>query len=1262
MGKSVSPNDASNATYRERIAAADTMLNRLSSGVDTWLTLMAEGVVHPVFPYLVQVQTVMASDFTSLVEMVFKFTHEQFCSEQYCSPVPMSMSCCYVLHVHVHVHDRCCGCVCADVGYVGYVCGGRPNRANVITNGSLMMYHMLPPPDCATAVPWPPSVARSWPHLHLATNSLCYFAHPPPDLWSWSDFSEATGIMRWPRDRIEQQQLSNWWSKVKVRSAVFQLWCASDAVPSSDRCKGFQIFFVDLAGRTHTLDDVRATDLSSTVLGRVVAKLGHSETSTSECYLVREGKHFESIGKHLESIEGKQKPLELAGALKEGKRKQVKQPCLEWAVKRAVKHRRLGDQFGVCQFSKHCTVRLLGTLNGGTLICGSEVEGSAIHGSSSTVASSSTESSSSAIVDKQPRDRRRSRAKLLPRQSASPEELAASFSRLWTNCASELDKQRLRSQLYDITFPLQYQLSPTVAQLPGQSWEAGMHTSARDGRSWGAGYHTCARDVVDNLPGRIRYVEKLQAAATETEEKSHWAAYLVDLKHDAETLLLLDPMPVEQQHKLVKLLVGRMSLQHPEDSGFWAVTSAPVVLPLELWQKIISFIMLRHIRRRLHASVDLLRLKEGLSPAEPPVGAQTGKRPMRERLVRSRVRRREPLYPRPAHPPPPSPPSSPPVAEVDDVQPIEAVVNDAQPIVAWPIPPTSSPPTSPPPTSPHAVALYALHPELLEHVAHLALDDGVVLASTTFMMRRAVMRAAAVSSSFELVVLIASRRIAGHDVTSRMQLVQRALAAGHTAQLFVWPACLPSLPLCTCPSPLREHICPHSGVNAYTMPLEHNLMIRVSDPNDAQPFLDIRSLELFCRHTATGTLQLMHKWGCRGGGLWTREQGNPLEQLYVNFRASTFVPSEPFVLFGKTSTDVISINRANRSPRVPLAQCCRPMAIVLRKNVLHCNMHSGGGNGGGGGSSGGNGGGSGSSSGGGGSNGSNGIDSNGSGSSGGGNSGSSSGGDNGCGGGSNGGSNGSNGVDSNGSNGVDSNGAMAAAAAVADGVDSNGVMAVSAAVAVAGNRDAFLCMPSLCMPSLRKTGGKGTIRSPPYIRSPPGSRTIALQHSIEQFFASPPVFCSPPVLCSLAEQQQPFLPSLPSEVCPFGVHCVLYALSVSAVYEWSDGTVDGVLGTVDGVLDEVLQPYINLLDSVYSPDDFFLQHSWTLPDIQKVLPFGWALLLLPPQADEAPVTAAAAATAATAVLIRRDEDTTIVKLLQVRGCVVTCLPVCTWPY
>jgi uncharacterized membrane protein YgcG len=625
-------------------------------------------------------------------------------------------------------------------------------------------------------------------------------------------------------------------------------------------------------------------------------------------------------------------------------------------------------------------------------------------------------------------------------------------------------------------------------------------------------------------------VEKLQAAATETEEKSHWAAYLVDLKHDAETLLLLDPMPVEQQHKLVKLLVGRMSLQHPEDSGFWAVTSAPVVLPLELWQKIISFIMLRHIRRRLHASVDLLRLKEGLSPAEPPVGAQTGKRPMRERpmrerLVRSLVRRREPLYPRPAHPPPPSPPSSPPVAEVDDVQPIEAVVNDAQPIVAWPIPPTSPPPTSPPPTSPHAVALYALHPELLEHVARLALDDGVVLASTTFMMRRAVMRAAAVSSSFELVVLIASRRIAGHDVTSRMQLVQRALAAGHTAQLFVWPPCLPSLPLCTCPSPLREHICPHSGVNAYTMPLEHNLMIRVSDPNDAQPFLDIRSLELFCRHTATGTLQLMHKWG----GLWTREPGNPLEQLYVNFRASTFVPSEPFVLFGKKSTDVISINRANRSPRVPLAQCCRPMAIVLRKNVLHCNMHSGGGNGGGGGSSGGNGGGSGSSSGGGGSN------------------------------------------------------------------------------------------------------------------------------SIEQFFASPPVFCSPPVLCSLAEQQQPFLPSLPSEVCPFGVHCVLYALSVSAVYEWSDGTVDGVL-------DEVLQPYINLLDSVYSPDDFFLQHSWTLPDIQKVLPFGWALLLLPPQADEAPVTAAAAATAATAVLIRRDEDTTIVKLLQVRGCVVTCLPVCTWPY
>ena len=55
----------------------------------------------------------------------------------------------------------------------------------------------------------------------------------------------------------------------------------------------FQIFFIDLSGRSHTLDGVQVTDSGSTVLRRIMAKLGHSEASTSECYLVREGKCLE---------------------------------------------------------------------------------------------------------------------------------------------------------------------------------------------------------------------------------------------------------------------------------------------------------------------------------------------------------------------------------------------------------------------------------------------------------------------------------------------------------------------------------------------------------------------------------------------------------------------------------------------------------------------------------------------------------------------------------------------------------------------------------------------------------------------------------------------------------------------------------------------------------------------------------------------------------------------------------------------------------
>ena len=49
-------------------------------------------------------------------------------------------------------------------------------------------------------------------------------------------------------------------------------------------------------------------------------------------------------------------------------------------------------------------------------------------------------------------------------------------------------------------------------------------------------------------------------------------------------------------------------------------------------------------------------------------------------------------------------------------------------------------------------------------------------------------------------LVIALGDMAGDDIAARMQLVNRALVAGHRAQLFTWPPA-ESQPL---PSPLRE--------------------------------------------------------------------------------------------------------------------------------------------------------------------------------------------------------------------------------------------------------------------------------------------------------------------------------------------------------------------------------------------------------------------------------------------------------------------------
>ena len=153
-----------------------------------------------------------------------------------------------------------------------------------------------------------------------------------------------------------------------------------------------------------------------------------------------------------------------------------------------------------------------------------------------------------------------------------------------------------------------------------------------------------------------------------------------------------------------------------------------------------------------------------------------------------------------------------------------------------------------------------------------------------------------------------------------MQLVQRALVAGHCAQLFTWPPPDPR-PL---PSPLREHICSYGGGTAHSLPLEHNLTVHISDPTDqdAVPFLNIQSINLYCLH----------------GSHWL--PGHPVQSMHVDLDTSgSEAPfEEPFqwhphflgqlCLGGKTGT-ASNVNSYNEYGR----QCCRRMAIVLRPHV-----------------------------------------------------------------------------------------------------------------------------------------------------------------------------------------------------------------------------------------------------------------------------------------------------------------------------------------
>ena len=223
--------------------------------------------------------------------------------------------------------------------------------------------------------------------------------------------------------------------------------------------------------------------------------------------------------------------------------------------------------------------------------------------------------------------------------------------------------------------------------------------------------------------------------------------------------------------------------------------------------------------------------------------------------------------------------------------------------------------------------------EIQEHVASFL--PILALASTSHAMRGVALRVAGAASIFELVVLAALRRIPGDDIAARIQLLQRALAAGHRADLFTWPQAVPS--------ELREHVCRYGGPVAHSLPLEHNLTVYISNPDDpdAALFLPIKSIDAFCPHgnywVPVSPVQSMHVnlAAPAGGGNYRFQWPDPAQfQWYPGFLGQ-------LSLHGDTAT-ASNINSCNGLPWFLSAggpqggaaggqQCCRRMAVVLRR-------------------------------------------------------------------------------------------------------------------------------------------------------------------------------------------------------------------------------------------------------------------------------------------------------------------------------------------
>lgn len=173
-----------------------------------------------------------------------------------------------------------------------------------------------------------------------------------------------------------------------------------------------------------------------------------------------------------------------------------------------------------------------------------------------------------------------------------------------------------------------------------------------------------------------------------------------------------------------------------------------------------------------------------------------------------------------------------------------------------------------------ALRLLDLPTDLLQTVARHALPYGSAFAFASRTTMGATAAAWGLDNSiFAICTQVALTRIARAPapcdqtrLLRRMRLVQRALKAGHGAELFCWPAERPDGPR---PSPLREfadayHPSPHVRATEHAYPMEHNLDVGLAPP---APMDEIEHRDV---------LRNLYLWDGTGGRLVV---GQPAVQL-----------------------------------------------------------------------------------------------------------------------------------------------------------------------------------------------------------------------------------------------------------------------------------------------------------------------------------------------------------------------------------------------